>query len=241
MNNITEIRQVHFEVRVVEYKLIRKAVKNINIRVKPNGQVLVSANNTVPSDYIDNLIRQKQKYIITALDKFEKRRDESSVYSKEYVSGESFNILGKSLHLKIIQAKDESVRKDDKFIFLTVKDKDDVKRKEKIMNIWLKDLQVKTFEEICKKVHKRFLKYGVEYPDIKIRSMKTRWGSCRPLKGSITLNSRLIGASITCIEYVVTHEFAHFIHPNHSKQFYDFLTKLMPDWKERRKELNKIK
>ena len=109
------------------------------------------------------------------------------------------------------------------------------------MNIWLKDLQVKTFEEICKKVHKRFLKYGVEYPDIKIRSMKTRWGSCRPLKGSITLNSRLIGASITCIEYVVTHEFAHFIHPNHSKQFYDFLTKLMPDWKERRKELNKIK
>ena len=42
-----------------------------------------------------------------------------------------------------------------------------------------------------------------------------------------------------CIEYVIMHEFCHFIHPNHSKLFYEFLTMLMPDWKIRKEILDK--
>jgi predicted metal-dependent hydrolase len=37
----------------------------------------------------------------------------------------------------------------------------------------------------------------------------------------------------------VMHEFCHFVHPNHSKQFYAFLTMLMPDWKQRKETLDK--
>ena len=70
--------------------------------------------------------------------------------------------------------------------------------------------------------------------------MTSRWGSCQTVKGIITLNSKLIEKPLRCIEYVVLHEFAHFIHPNHSKEFYDFVASLMPDWKERKIELEKI-
>ncbi|OYP38116.1 metal-dependent hydrolase [Lachnotalea glycerini] len=55
----------------------------------------------------------------------------------------------------------------------------------------------------------------------------------------MSLNSKLIEAPRNCIEYVVLHEFTHFIHPNHSKKFYDFVAMLMPDWKERKMELEK--
>ena len=58
-------------------------------------------------------------------------------------------------------------------------------------------------------------------------------------KRPVTLNKRLLEAPRNCIEYVVMHEFCHFVHPNHSKQFYAFLTMLMPDWKQRKETLDK--
>ena len=69
--------------------------------------------------------------------------------------------------------------------------------------------------------------------------METRWGSCLVKKKIITLNKRLLEVPRNCIEYVVMHELCHLIYPNHSKQFYSFLTMLMPDWKERKDYLDK--
>ena len=69
--------------------------------------------------------------------------------------------------------------------------------------------------------------------------METSRGSCLAKKGVVTLNKRLLEAPRNCIEYVVMHELCHFIHPNHSKQFYAFLTMLMPDWKQRKEALDK--
>jgi len=68
--------------------------------------------------------------------------------------------------------------------------------------------------------------------------MKTRWGSCNSQKGYINLNLELIKEPIRCIEYVVAHELAHLIHPNHSKEFYNYLSYLLPEWKELKKRLN---
>ena len=84
-----------------------------------------------------------------------------------------------------------------------------------------------------------FKKYGIEKPALRIRDMETRWGSCLAKKGIVTLNKRLLEAPRNCIEYVVMHELCHFMHPNHSKYFYAFLSMLMPDWKERKQFLDK--
>lgn len=235
----TEIRKVMCEQRVLEYLLTRKQVKNINLRVKPDGQVFVSASEGVPADFIDSFVKQKQEYIFRALNKYEENRKYVSIAPRQYVSGEGFDILGKSLRLKVVQGKQESVTTDGVFIFLTVKNKDNQKRKENLINNWLKEMQIGTFNQICREIYQVFKKYDVEYPTIKIRYMTSRWGSCQPKRGVITLNSKLIETPRNCIEYVVLHEFAHFIYPNHSKKFYDFVAMLMPDWKERKKELEK--
>lgn len=238
MKYISKTRQVQCDKRVLEYTLTIKEVKNINLRIKADGKIYVSANKQVPVRYIDNFIREKQAYIIRTLDRFKEKQ--VSTFSRKYVSGESFNVLGKSLELKVIEGRLESVTSDGIFIFLTVKKEDDIRRKEILINNWFKEIQKNIFEDICKEAYEIFKKYGVKYPTIKIRYMTSRWGSCRPQKGNITLNSRLIEVPRSCIEYVVFHEFAHFIHANHSKKFYDFLTSLIPDWKDRKKELNKV-
>ena len=235
----TELRQVACEHRVLEYQLTRKQVKNINLRVKPDGQVFVSASESVPVDFIDNFVKEKKEYIFRALSKYEENRKYVSIAPRQYVSGEGFDILGKSLRLKVIQGKQESVITDGVFIFLTVRNKDNQKHKENLMNNWLKEMQTGTFNQICREIYQIFKKYDVEYPIVKVRYMTSRWGSCQPKRGVITLNSKLIEAPRNCIEYVVLHEFTHFIHPNHSKKFYDFVAMLMPDWKERKIELEK--
>lgn len=72
-----------------------------------------------------------------------------------------------------------------------------------------------------------------------IRKMTTRWGSCNSRKGYINLSLNLIEKAPELVEYVVLHELTHLIYPHHQKSFYDFIAKLMPDFKTREQRLNK--
>ncbi|MDL2219063.1 M48 family metallopeptidase [Ruminococcaceae bacterium OttesenSCG-928-O06] len=78
---------------------------------------------------------------------------------------------------------------------------------------------------------------GGEKPALRVREMKTRWGSCNVKKRRITLNTRLAMMPRAAQEYVVLHEYVHFLHPNHQAGFYAELARLMPDWKARKKLL----
>ena len=234
-----EQRVVHCEDGDIPYLLTRKSVKNVNLRIKPEGEVLVSANNSVSTDFIDAFIEKKQRYIFSVLSRYEEKKKLFQAVPKRYVSGEGYDLLGKSLRLKVEANKEENVYTDGVYIFLKVKDKDDFRHKEIMMSKWLKQYQTTVFEELLQEKYLLFEKYGVTYPTLKIRNMTSRWGSCQPKKGIITLNSKLIEAPRNCIEYVILHELVHFIHPNHSRQFWDFVAMMMPDWKERKEELEK--
>ena len=234
-----EQRVVHCEDGDIPYLRTRKSVKNVNLRIKPEGEVLVSANNSVSTDFIDAFIEKKQRYIFSVLSRYEEKKKLFQAVPKRYVSGESYDLLGKSLRLKVEANKEENVYTDGVYIFLKVKDKDDFRHKEIMMSKWLKQYQTTVFEELLQKKYLLFEKYGVTYPTLKIRNMTSRWGSCQPKKGIITLNSKLIEAPRNCIEYVILHELVHFIHPNHSRQFWDFVAMMMPDWKERKEALEK--
>lgn len=74
--------------------------------------------------------------------------------------------------------------------------------------------------------------------DIKLKYMKTRWGSCSKLR-NINLSVKLFFVPIDLMEYVVVHELAHLIEMNHSKRFWKLVEKVMPDYKEKRKMLKK--
>lgn len=80
--------------------------------------------------------------------------------------------------------------------------------------------------------------HGVEYPELKLRKMKNRWGSCYINEKKIILNEVLIKAPKDCIDYVILHELIHFIYKNHDENFYKMLFLLMPDWKERKNILD---
>ena len=72
----------------------------------------------------------------------------------------------------------------------------------------------------------------ITLPDISVRYMTSRWGSCTPAKGTIRISSRLMHFPPACLDYVLLHEYTHLLVPNHSKKFWDIVEYYMPDYKE---------
>ena len=231
-------KTINLNGRTVSYELEIKNVKNINLRIKPDQTIYISANSTIPQQIIDELLVSKSAYILRALDHYE----EVAKYApkpKQYVDGESFRILGHEYRLQVRKHSKNSVRFDGSYIILSVRDTDNFDLKQRVMNRWLKQKCVETVQSVCEAVYPKFQKYGVSFPEIKYRNMISRWGSCQPKRGVLTFNLSLVEEPVACIEYVVIHEFVHFLQPNHSKKFYQQLSVFMPDWSERKHLLEK--
>ena len=143
----------------------------------------------------------------------------------------SYLISEKKVEDFVYSKADFIIKAIEKFEHKSERTSDPFFTKEEIKNIIL---------ELCDSVYPYFEKMGVKYPQIKFRTMKTRWGSCNPSKNIITFNNELMYAPKECIEYVVKHEFTHFLQPNHSKKFYLELEKICPDWKDLRNKLKNI-
>ncbi len=238
MESNTEERAVVINSIPIQYLLERKNVKNLNLRIRRDGSVYVSASPDVSVEKTDQFVTEKAEFILSAVKGFQDMK-RFQPQPKQYLSGESFTVLGHDLRLRVIQGEKNEIYSDGVFLHLQVKDTENFAIKERTVKKYLNQQCRETFEEITDQIYPLFKKYGVECPTLRIRNMETRWGTCLAQKGIITLNKCLLEAPRSCIEYVVMHEMCHFIHANHSKQFYDFLTMMMPDWKERKEVLDK--
>lgn len=91
---------------------------------------------------------------------------------------------------------------------------------------------------LCKRAYdEHYGKLGIDFPTIKVKDMRSRWGSCISSKKILTFNVHLMEYPLPAAEYVVAHEFTHFLQANHSARFYAELARYMPDYKQREKLL----
>lgn len=237
-----EIRHIYYKTEdaayTISYVLTRKQVKYINLRIKSNGEVAVSAHRRVPATYVDKFVESKAPFILEALQRVEKRREETGDQPHNYETGEIFRLLGRDYTLVVEEAGLEEIFFRGDSLVLRTKWPDHYPHKKNMMEKWMRFFTRKTFSEIIDWAYPQFVPYGAPYPVWTVRSMTSRWGSCQPQTGKITLNSKLIFYPKEAIEYVVVHEFAHFAHPDHSKAFWALVAEIMPDYKERKKLLN---
>ena len=224
--------------REVEYNLTRKNVMNINLRIRSDCSVSVSANDKITMNIIEGFLQNKARYILSAIDKYSEIQ-KYIVSNYTYSTGESFRFLGKNLRLKVGYGK-SSVVSDGIYLILNVKDKENVFLKERLIRQWYDKQCEEIFIEIVTEIYPIFRKYDIALPRLVMRNMTSRWGSCQPKMGIITLNKRLVETHRNAIQYVIMHEFIHFLFQNHSKKFYEMLSTLMPDWKTRKKLLEMV-
>ena len=231
-----EKHQIEYASKVIEFVVKRKNVKNVNLNVKPDMTIEISANEKVPINFIYDFVKSKGSWIIKNVGYF-KDVQPMKRSEREYVSGETFRYLGRQYRLRVEKAeKEETVKYFRGFIYMYVNDLENRTRKENLLEQWYREKSHLNFNESLEKMYPLVKKYGVVKPEIDIRLMKARWGSALTDKNTILLNSELIKAPKFCIDYVVLHELTHFKYNNHSDNFYQMIYSLMPDW-EKRKEI----
>jgi len=214
-------------------QIIKKDVKQINIKVKPSCEVILTAPVNTTDEHIEYILKKRADWIANKIDFFSKY---NVAVAKEYVSGENFIYLGRNYRLKVVESHDEAVKLQRGYLQVFVRDKKSYTRKKRLVKAWYIQKANLHFKKAIAKYQPIVKK---EIAHIHIREMKTRWGSCNPAKGYINLNSELIKKPTECIEYVIFHELAHLVYPDHSQKFYNYLTLFMPDWKKRKDRLEK--
>lgn len=221
----------------VSVQIIRKKIKNVHLKVFRSLEVVLSVPSTVPNDWIDSFLENHVDWIDNQITKYKKSSGYNNLSSIR--SGSSTQLLGKDVRIYKEASLTDRVELDEKKICIFLKDASNEERSQKLFDQWWRNTASDIFQSEAEQLYQKiFKKYGLNQPKILVRKMKTLWGSCTPSKDKITLNEYLLKADIRCIQYVILHELTHLLYPNHSNEFYDFLTIHMPDWKERKKQLD---
>ena len=221
----------------VNVKLIRKKIKNVHLKVFRTLDVVLSVPEQVPDEWIDSFLSSRQKWIDDQITKYKQTSGFNNLAGIR--NGSSTQFLGKDMRIYKEASLTNRVEVDEKKVYLFVTDVEDEDLVQKVFSKWWRQTAKNVYQREVDHYYQSVIrKYGIDKPDITIKKMKTLWGSCTPKKNKITLNEYLLKANVPCIQYVVLHELTHLLYPNHNSDFYDFMTIHMPDWKERKKQLD---
>ena len=212
-----------------------KKMKQVRLKVFPSGEIKLSAPIGTPDEWVAEYLTSKTPWIEEKLELFVQTR---AVEKEEhFVSGSSTRILGRQLTIQVHEARRKQIVREDSVLHVFTPETDQKKIDNQVNNWWQKTAK-QHFQEVLDKMYPIIEKHGVVRPAVCVKKMTTLWGSCSRRTQRINLNFYLYKASVPCVEYVILHELAHFLYPYHNKDFYDFITIHMPDWQDRKKQLD---
>lgn len=158
---------------------------------------------------------------------------------RRYVPGETHRYLGRQYRLRIEQGESEGVRLQRPFLVVTIDGPQRTEAARRLVKEWYRARAERLLPkrlQIALEAHP-----SLRSPNIRmqVRSMPKRWGSCSRT-GLLSFNPDLLRAPTACIDYVVVHELCHRRVMNHGPEFQRLITRIMPDWRQRRERLNHL-
>lgn len=224
----------------LEYHLEIKRIRKIYIRVKAEG-VFVTAPVGTTLQEIEECLNYDAQAIIRAKERVEQKVAVAAEKKKQLRENQQLEFLGGNLPFEIVQAPHSKAELGDNGLVLYMKDVQNVEERDKLIDKFYTEQCKKLFTILLQEQYKNFLHYYViPVPKLKIRDMKTRWGTCNILTADVTLNKKLIRAPKQVIEMIIVHELSHLVERNHNARFYGVMTTVMPEWKLYEGHLKKV-
>lgn len=225
-------------IKDLEIVVTRKAMKSIRMTIKsPDARVFVSAPFWISDYEIESFVLSRWDWVIKNRNKT-LLQTQTPTFKPTYVSGEKHLLFGEEYELKVIESTiGPAVQLQYNQILLYVRPRTTSDRKATIMAEWYRS---RLQSELFLFMHKWMTL--LNEPDISwtIRKMKARWGSCCPSKRNMLFNLELARVPLSCIEYVVVHEFTHLQERYHNAHFKSLMNVHLPQWPLLKKELNKF-
>jgi len=217
-------------------KIDRKQMKTCRLKVYPDQSIHFSVPESVPDEWIETYLKNKSDWIERKMELFSATTGYAS--TNEIRNGYSIKMFGEDMIFAVSESSKNYIYREGRTICIGIRNPNDQVKVMKQFETWWRKESLSFLKGRVEVYYPIIKKYGKPFPGLQLRKMKTLWGSCSVNRETITFNQYLIKAKPACIDYVVLHELVHFLYPNHSKQFYDFLSINMPDWKTRKKILD---
>ena len=201
----------------------RRKMKNIYLKVEKNADVVVSAPPRTPNYIIKKLVQEN-------IDEIKLRRTnilKNGHTFKNYVTGEKHYVFGKELTLEVRLGDKNKVTLSNDKLYLSVKDK--YQDREQIVTRELRKVVYNKCLEFLNKYEKLM---NVYVEQLRIKKMKTRWGTCNIEAKRIWINYELVKYPVECLEHTIVHELTHLLETNHTPRFYTLLGKYYPNYRE---------
>lgn len=236
------LKEIIVKEGTIQFELYYKKIKNLNLRVRRDGSVMVSAPIGLSQKHIDHFVASRAELILATRNQMiVEQLKEHQERLPELNHLDQIQLLGIQKTIILCKGKKRVEEQKDR-ILIFLPNINEVEIRQKTFLKWRKEQEELWLSRIFLSVYDHYFYETLEQmplPKLVLREMKSRWGSCRPFQGVITLNRKLIEYPVEAIEYVVLHEFVHYLEMNHSSRFYEQVELRMPDYKKRKSLLKR--
>lgn len=219
----------------IPVSVVRKRVKNLNLRVRADGTVTLSIPKHLPLARAQEFLERKGNWIAERVRRnIERRpspdlagelpdriplwgklvpRDSVQANSGQDVGGQGAG--GRAIPGQAASGRDAGDQGAPDQTTIDQAALDELYRTEVL----------RALPDVVERMEARI---GVHAARWSVRVMKTRWGSCTPKTGAIRINARLAAYPPECLEFVVAHELVHLLEPSHNARFHALLDEFCP-------------
>lgn len=216
------------EIDGIPVEVIKKSIKNINLRIyPPDGQVKLSVPRSISDRIIRQHLQEKSGWI---RDQRERMKANPSFKEELFQTGSSIAFKGKNYLLLVEEHHGPShIEIKDELLHCYISPGQTQVQVKRVIELWYRYEMTQLLPHLIEQWQKIV---GVHVAEWGIKKMKTRWGSCNTRARRIWLNLNLIKKPLVCLEYVLVHELVHLLEASHNHRFYALMTQFMPQWRE---------
>jgi predicted metal-dependent hydrolase len=205
----------------LEYEIVRSPKRRkLTITVERDRTVTVHAPEGTPEEEVRRAVDAKRQWILAKVRHPQKYQNRLHPPGKEVVNGESAPYLGRDYRIEISETASGEVEFAGRFVVPPTHQA----RRRQVLRAWY---IARAKETILPRAEQQAGELGVAFAGARIVDTRYRWGSCT-LRDNVSFNWRLIKAPMFVIDYVIVHELAHLIEPNHTARFWSIVRARTP-------------
>lgn len=224
---------------MIPYTVTRKRVKHVTLRISSQGELEITAPRSVSEAELQRIIVKKEMWIRSKQKDVRQRQEmrQREGLHNRYADGGTIAYLGKNYPLQVQTA---GVRgwnwNGEQLVVYGCRTEQQVKSE--VEEFYREMMAEQILPALNHAVRYRMQDVKLPDPQLLVRKMRARWGTCYSESGKIILNLWLAMAPEECIRQVLTHEYVHFLQNNHSVEFYRLLERFEPQHRQLQEKLS---
>jgi len=216
-------------------QLVRTRRRSVSLQLLPDLELLLRAPLNVSDAFLEDFLLKRKAWVQKHRERLEALR--AADPGPLWASGGEVPFLGRRLPLEVRAGSRSAARLLPGGLVAVVPHVDDALAVRRAVERLYAREAAKRFPDMLDACLERASSRHLPRPELRLRTMRSRWGSCDPVKKIVTLNIRLLRFPSEVIEYVIMHELAHLRHRGHDARFYSLLEALCPEWRTMRRLL----